>query len=75
MRLDGTEETKINNEESRNLVLDEDWVYYISNSDDVLRRINLQNKEIELVFSQNDIYPYYINNGWIYYSDGLHYAD
>lgn len=42
MRFDGTEETKVNNEESQYLVLDEDWIYYISKSENILRRVNLQ---------------------------------
>lgn len=75
MRLDGSEETKLNNEESNYLVLDREWVYYISKSHDVLQRVNLQSKETELVISQKDLYPDYVDNGWIYYSDGLHKMD
>lgn len=75
MRLNGTEDTKVNNEASQNLVLDEDWIYYISKSDGVLRKLNLQNNKTESVLSQHDIYPEYANKGWLYYSDGMHRMD
>lgn len=67
MNIDGSGKRFLSNLETRNMIVDEEYIYYLDNVEEILYRMNLKYKSKERL-SNEHILKFIKDNNWIFYS-------
>ena len=67
VRTDGTGRKKLNNDQSGNIIIDEDWIYYKNEKNNSICRIRTDGSGRQDLKKKCDGYSLQVKNDWVFY--------